>query len=81
MILTAGAWVASPFCRDALSSVVMAMDVPSRPFVAAHLLHAVGTVGQVGDDLDEELQEEFGGRTFYGVRAPRTDEDATGGYL
>jgi hypothetical protein len=63
------------------SSVVMAMDVPSRPFVAAHLLHAVGTVGQVGDDLDEELQESFGGRTFYGVRVPPADEGPTGGYL
>ena len=62
-------------------SVVMSIDVPCHPFVASHLLHAVGTVGQVGDELDEELQEQFGGRTFHGVRAPEPDEGLSGGYL
>lgn len=62
-------------------SVVMAIDVPCAPFVGSHLLHAIGTVGEVADELDEELQEQFGGRTFYGVRAPEPDEGLSGGYL
>lgn len=62
-------------------SVVMAIDVPCRPFVGSHLLHAIGTVGQVGDELDEELQERFGGRTFWGLRVPEPDGGLSAGYL
>lgn len=63
------------------TSVVLALDVPAIPFVGSHLTHAVVTVGQIGDELDEGLQERFGGRTFFGARGPSPEPEQLPGYL
>ena len=48
------------------TALVLAMDVPARPYVQAHVINAIQTVGKIADELDDELQTRFGGRTFSG---------------
>lgn len=62
-------------------SVVMGVDVPGRPFVGAHVEQAIGMVGSVADELDEELQKQFGGRTAFGERLLPPEDVHMAGYL
>lgn len=63
------------------SAVVMSIDVPGSPFVASHLVQAIGMLGNAADQLDEELQSQFGGRTMLGAYEPAPKEEPTPGYL
>jgi len=51
-------------------SVVASVDLFGDPLAAQHVLHACGVLGETVNELDEQLQEQFGGRTFFGEYAP-----------
>jgi len=63
------------------SSVVMSIDLPGAPFVGSHLVQAIGMLGNAADQLDEQLQARFGGRTLLGAAEPAPPEEPTPGYL
>jgi hypothetical protein len=47
-------------------TVYAAVEVSASPFVADHVVRACELLGRLADDLDESLQEQFGGRTAFG---------------
>lgn len=51
-------------------SVVASVDLFGDPLAGQHVLHACGVLGETVNELDEQLQEQFGGRTFFGEYAP-----------
>jgi hypothetical protein len=61
-------------------AVVLSMDVPANPFVDSHLVNAIVVLGRQADELDDELQKRFGGRTVYGAYEPQPHK-APAGYL
>lgn len=64
------------------SSVILTVDVSGCPYVGAHVIEALTMLGAAADELDDELQEEFGGRTFFAPRPPAAGPtEDTGGYL
>ncbi len=54
-------------------------DLIATPYVEAHLAALIGMVGQLADEIDDELQQRFGGRVFLGDRVVRRHDN--GGYL
>lgn len=64
-------------------AVTATIQVMAAPLVPAHLDRAIVIMTQVCDELDEKLQGEFGGRTFFGppAQAPPAREQPVGGYL
>lgn len=73
-----------PFIRLALAgdAVTATIQVMAAPLVPEHLERAIVIMTRVCDEVDEQLQREFGGRTFFGppAQAPPADEPV-GGYL
>ena len=61
--------------------LIACVDVFGTPLVADHVLHACGVVGEIAGSLDEELQDRFGGRTFFGEWKGPKPVPGTGGYL
>jgi hypothetical protein len=47
-------------------TIFAAVEVFGSPFVGEHVAHACWILGKLADDIDEALQEEFGGRTAFG---------------
>ena len=47
-------------------TIYAAMEIFASPFVTEHVVHACGLLGVLADDIDEMLQQEFGGRTAFG---------------
>lgn len=64
-------------------ALVLTVDVPGRPYVGSHVLQALEVLGTAADDLDDELQARFGGRTLFGEAAPGPPpvDHGTAGYL
>lgn len=56
--------------------VVASMDLFGDPLTIEHVLHACGVVGETVNAHDDQLQERFGGRTFFGdYTPPKLDGD------
>lgn len=73
-----------PFIRLALAgeAVTATIQVMAAPLVPEHLERAIVIMTRVCDELDEQLQGEFGGRTFFGPPAQAQPADEpVGGYL
>jgi len=47
-------------------TVYATVDVPAAPMVPEHLDRAIVGLGQFADELDDQLQTDFGGRTAFG---------------
>jgi len=47
-------------------TVYAAVEVSASPFVADHVVSACELLGRLADEIDEMLQEQFGGRTAFG---------------
>ncbi len=47
-------------------TVFAVAEVLAVPFVAAHVAHACSLLGTLADEIDDLLQQEFGGRTAFG---------------
>lgn len=62
-------------------AVVAAMDLFARPLVEQHVLEACGVIGETADQVDEQLQDAFGGRTFFSEYKEAKPAPGTGGYL
>jgi hypothetical protein len=62
-------------------AVSLRCEVPAQPFVADHTLNAVAAVGSLADQIGEELQRRFGGRTYFGPALPPKDDPSSAGYL
>lgn len=68
-------------------ALVLTVDVPGRPYVGSHVLQALEMLGTAADELDDELQARFGGRTLFGESSPATTTESptldrgTAGYL
>ncbi len=64
-------------------SLVLTVDVPGRPYVGSHVLQALQVLGTAADELDDQLQARFGGRTLFGEAAPTPPpgEQGSAGYL
>ncbi len=64
-------------------SMLMAADVMARPYVSAHVVETIQLIGEIADELDEELQSQLGGRTFHGeaLSLPSGPPKTTPGYL
>jgi hypothetical protein len=61
--------------------VSLRCELPARPFVAEHTLNAVAAVGSLADQIGEELQGRFGGRTYFGPALPPAHDFSSAGYL
>ncbi|MCU0266357.1 MAG: YbjN domain-containing protein [Actinomycetia bacterium] len=73
-----------PLIRLALAggAVTATIQVMAAPLVPEHLERAIVIMTRVCDELDEQLQGEFGGRTFFGPPAQaRPADEPVGGYL
>lgn len=62
-------------------SVVAAVELFAVPLTEQHVLHACGVVGEIANEVDEQLQQQFGGRTFLGEYQPPASKNETLGYL
>jgi hypothetical protein len=64
-------------------ALLLTIDVPGRPYVGSHVLQALEVLGSAADELDDQLQARFGGRTLFGEAAPGPPpvDDGTAGYL
>ncbi len=62
-------------------AVIAMVDLFGSPMVEQHVLHACGVVGDIANSVDEELQDRFGGRTFFGEPSSPATTRPTGGYL
>jgi hypothetical protein len=63
-------------------AMLLAADVLARPYVAAHVVETIQLIGEIADELDEELQLQLGGRTLHGeLRSLPSRSEITAGYL
>ncbi|HEY5664495.1 MAG TPA: YbjN domain-containing protein [Ilumatobacter sp.] len=62
-------------------SIIAAVDLFGVPMVAPHVIHACEVIGKTADDVDEELQHRFGGKTFFGECRGAKLRHETAGYL
>ena len=61
--------------------IVAAIDLFGDPLVERHVVHACEVLGSTADDVDDQLQQQFGGKTFFGEYShPKLTHDS-GGYL
>lgn len=69
------------FHRD--STVVAEMELICRPFVPEHVAIAANIMSRLADEVDDMLQDEFGGKTFFGDAVPPkvAETYGYGGYL
>jgi len=52
-------------------SVIAALDIFTSPLIADHVARGCALLGDIADQVDDLLQEEFGGRTAFGeFRSP-----------
>jgi len=69
----------------AADAIVLSTELFGEPFVPDHLIDAYVVVSQLADELDDHLQEQFGGKVFFGEDKPATPPKpplaGTGGYL
>jgi hypothetical protein len=64
------------------NALIIGRVVPGSPFVAAHLMEAISMIGRASDEVDEDLQKRFGGRTANGSELPAPPERGPApGYL
>lgn len=63
------------------NSVLAGVDLFGSPLVEQHVLHACGVVGETVDGIDEQLQADFGGRTFFGELVRSKPPTGAHGYL
>ena len=61
------------------SVVVVTMDLFGRGLPSEYVLTACGVVGSASNEMDEPLQAEFGGKTYFGETKP--PPHGVGGYL
>ena len=47
-------------------TVYAVIEVPASPFAVEHVVDACGMIGHLADQIDQMLQEQFGGRTAFG---------------
>ena len=52
------------FVKD--GTVFARVETSAEPFVAEHVVEVCWLLGALADDIDEKLQEQFGGRTAFG---------------
>ncbi len=64
---TASVFVKWLLVNDTILGVI---ELFGRPFAPDHVLSACAILGQAADETDEELQERFGGKTFFGDYVP-----------
>lgn len=62
-------------------TIIAVMDLFGSPLNEATVLQACSVVGNSADDEDEELQQMFGGKTFFGEYIRPKLPPSTGGYL
>lgn len=62
-------------------TIFAAIDLFAVPLVEAHVLHACQVVGDTADQLDDQLQEVLGGKTFFGEFVHPKRQRPTPGYL
>ncbi len=62
-------------------TVLAGIDLLAEPFVPAHLGIATALLTGIADEIDTDLQAEFGGRVFFGDEARPKPPKGTGGYL
>lgn len=69
------------FHRD--ETVVAEMELICRPFVPEHVAIATNIMSRLADEVDDMLQDEFGGKTFFGDEVPPkvAETYGYGGYL
>jgi len=61
--------------------IVAAIDLFGDPLVERHIVHACEVLGSTADDVDDQLQQQFGGKTFFGEYSHPKLTHETGGYL
>lgn len=61
--------------------IVAAIDLFGDPLVKHHIVHACEVLGSTADDVDDQLQQQFGGKTFFGEYSHPKLTRETGGYL
>ncbi len=62
-------------------AITLVTDLIAVPFVAEHLGHALSVIGHFADELDDQLQDRFGGRTLLGAGTGPTALEGNAGYL
>lgn len=64
-------------------TVVAEMELICRPFVPEHVAIATNIMSHLADVADDMLQDEFGGKTFFGAQVPpkAAEPYGYGGYL
>jgi hypothetical protein len=62
-------------------SVSLRCEVPARPFAPEQTVNAVAAVGSLADEIGEQLQGRFGGRTYFGAALPPKEDTNPAGYL
>lgn len=64
-------------------TVVAEMELICRPFVPEHVAIATNIMSHLADVADDMLQDEFGGKTFFGAQVPpkAAETYGYGGYL
>lgn len=61
--------------------IVAAIDLFGDPLVKHHIVHACEVLGSTADDVDDQLQQQFGGKTFFGEYSHPKLTRETAGYL
>jgi hypothetical protein len=61
--------------------IVAAIDLFGDPLVEHHIVHACEVLGSTADDVDDQLQQQFGGKTFFGEYSHPKLTRETAGYL
>jgi hypothetical protein len=61
--------------------IVAAIDLFGDPLVERHVVHACEVLGSTADDVDDQLQQQFGGKTFFGEYSHPKLTHESGGYL
>ena len=62
-----------------LSFIIVMMELFGRGLPTEYVLNACGVVGSASNQMDEPLQTEFGGKTYFGETKPAPR--GVGGYL
>ena len=61
--------------------IIAAIDLFGDPLVERHVVHACEVLGNTTDDVDDQLQQRFGGKTFFGEYTHPKLPRETAGYL
>jgi len=61
--------------------IIAAIDLFGDPLVERHVVHACEVLGSTADNVDDQLQQQFGGKTFFGEYTHPKLTHETGGYL